>query len=582
MENRPQIWFKMPEVRKRFFDKSVWIPLKERNILLREGSFGYLGYIEEYLGVSSIAVPLSQRLEAEKLGWTDIGTRSSNRGYVENGEYITAWTYQNDDKTLDAENIVLERSGNRIEASEWDLNQDLTCTLELKREVDTWFAISSGYEEVAKLERDSEGKVVRLSLKASYLKDYLCARKMALYITSYRSRRQIVDDSSHIGWGNPEVEEAKSDRWEGRVNEITEGGGPFGSSYAVTHISRTDVDYDEDIPEPGLPTDDNIVTKSWSGKFEGKKLYYVEGELWRNEWVEPAIKSHLVCDEELEPTVFFITDNNGKSENRKTLVNGIRWLWFNPSVIEAILDIRGSSLGWYTRNTGTTGCSPGYEVHFGINSIGLINALAKDIGLLPDWQQKVWAGYNVPPDGKVSAELLMSQMDAKPASTQAPEGYLSSGVVLLNKLIKDVFGVSAFKDHADANKLIKRIHRFRAVTKPGLFELAKDIYRFVGERIDTEEIKKVVNPKKGEKWGQLKSLEKLIGLKVGEEAAYTLVSPLWGIYSLRIADSHLPSTEMSEVFSLCGIDINMPGVLQGYQLIKSCVDCIYDICEALK
>ena len=31
------------------------------------------------------------------------------------------------------------------------------------------------------------------------------------------------------------------------------------------------------------------------------------------------------------------------------------------------------------------------------------------------------------------------------------------------------------------------------------------------------------------KWGQLKSLEKLLALKVGKEAAYTLVSPLWGI-----------------------------------------------------
>jgi len=156
MGNRPQSWFEMAEIRKRFFDKSVWIPLKERSVLLREGSFGYLGYIEEYLGVSSIAVPLSQRPEAEKLGWTDIGTRSPNRGYVENGEYVTAQTYQNNDKTLNAEDLVLERSGNRIEASEWDLNQDLTCTLELKREVDTWFAISYGYEEVAKLERDRE------------------------------------------------------------------------------------------------------------------------------------------------------------------------------------------------------------------------------------------------------------------------------------------------------------------------------------------------------------------------------------------------------------------------------------------
>jgi len=315
MENKRQSWFEMPEIRKRFFDRSVWIPLKERSILLREGRFGYLGYIEEYLGVSSIAVPLLQRPEAEKLGWTDIGTRSPNRGWFENGEYIAAQTYQNDDKTLNAEHLVLERGGNRVEASEWDLNQDITCTLELKREGNTWLAISYGYEEVAKLERDRDGKAVRLSIKASYLKDYLCARKMALYITSYRSRRQVVEDSSHIKWDSPKVEETKYDRWEGRVNEITEGGDPFGSSYAVFHMSRTDVDYDEDIPEHGFPTDDVVETKSWEGKYEGKKLYYVEGELWRNEWIEPALKSHIVCDEELEPTVFFITDNNGKSEN---------------------------------------------------------------------------------------------------------------------------------------------------------------------------------------------------------------------------------------------------------------------------
>jgi hypothetical protein len=582
MENKTQSWFEMSEIRKRFFDRGVWIPLKELSVLLSEGRIGYLGYIEEYVGVSSIAVPLSQRQEAEKLGWTDISRRSPNRGYVENGEYVAAHIYQNDDKTLSAEHLVLERGGNRIEASEWDLNQDLTCTLELKREGDTWLAISYGYEEVAKLELDTDGKATRLSIRASYLKDYLCARKMALYMTSYRSRRQIVEDRSHIKWDSPTVEETKSDKWEGRVNEISEGGEPFGSGYAVFHMSRTDVDYEEDIPEPGLPTDENIESTSWEGTFEGKKLFFVEGELWRNEWIEPAPKSPLVCEEELEPTVFFITDNKGKSENRKTLVNGIRWLWFNPSVIEAILNIRGSSLGWYTRDTGTVSCSPGYEVHFGINKIGLINVLAKDIALLPDWQQKVWAGYNVAPDGKVSAELLMSQMEARPASTQAPEEYLSHGFELLNKLIKAKFGVSAFKEHADANRILRRIHRFRAVTTQGLFELAKDIYRFVGEKIDASEIKKIVNPEKDEKWGQLKSLEKLLALRIGKETAYTLVSPLWGVYTLRLADSHLPSADISEAYSLCQIDNKKPGIIQGYQLIDTCVTCIYDICKALK
>jgi hypothetical protein len=67
-------------------------------------------------------------------------------------------------------------------------------------------------------------------------------------------------------------------------------------------------------------------------------------------------------------------------------------------------------------------------VHFGINSRGLVNVYAKDIALLPDWQQKIWAGYNIGPDGKVSEELLASQAEAQPADTQAPEVFLGKGL----------------------------------------------------------------------------------------------------------------------------------------------------------
>jgi hypothetical protein len=580
MENKPQSWFEMPEIKKHVYARSVWIPLKVRSVLLRQGRFGYLGYIEEYLGVSSVAVPLGQRSTAEKLRWADIGTRGPNKGYVDNGEYTGAQVYLNDDNTLHAEYLALERAGNRCEPPEWDLSQDLTCTIELKSEGDTWSAISYGYEEVAKLERDKEGKATGLYIRASYLKDYLCARKMALYLTSYRSRRQVVEDRSHINWNSPKIENTNTDRWEGHISEIAEGGDQFGSTFTVLHISRNDVDYGEDVPELTLPTDDNIETKSWEGKIDGRKLYYLDGELWRNEWIEPAEKSPIVRGDELEPTVFFITDSSEKTESRRTLVNGIRWLWFNTSVIESILKIRGSSLGWYTRDTGTVGCAVDYGVHFGINDKGLINVLAKDIALLPDWQQRVWSAFNISPDGGVSAELLMSQMEANPASTQAPEAYLSNGIVLLNRVLKDTFGVSVFREHPDIEKILMRVHRFRALTSQGLFELAKDIYRFVGERIDEEEIRKVVKPQKGETWGQLKSLEKLIASKIGHEAAYAKLSPLWGVYSLRNADSHLPSAS-TDGYSMCGIDAKNPGVIQGYQLIDSCVRCIYDIWKAL-
>jgi hypothetical protein len=69
-------------------------------------------------------------------------------------------------------------------------------------------------------------------------------------------------------------------------------------------------------------------------------------------------------------------------------------------------------------------CSPDCGVHFGMNRLPLINAYAKDVALLPEWQQRIWAGHNVGPEGGVSEELLASQVRAQPARTQAPEEFL--------------------------------------------------------------------------------------------------------------------------------------------------------------
>ena len=197
-----------------------------------------------------------------------------------------------------------------------------------------------------------------LEVRASHLRDYLCARGMALYVTSYRDRVEVFEDASHIAWPeNPIREIHDNDRWEGRVIAIHEGGMPYGEKTAVFHVARTDVDPEEDVPVFGLPTDDNVTSKSWTKEHTGRKLCRVQGELWRNEWIEPASQSPIVRGDELPPTVFFITDAEGKRENRETLVGGSRWLWFRPEVMPALAHRRGGSLHWYTRDTGSVACS---------------------------------------------------------------------------------------------------------------------------------------------------------------------------------------------------------------------------------
>lgn len=585
MEIAAQTWFEMRDIRKRFYDKSVWIPLKEERTLILEGKNGFNGYKEEYLGVGSIIVPVSQKLEAEKLGWTEVGTRNSTSGHVEGDEYIPAHVYKDyDNPKLVAEQLILERRGTSLECSEWHLSTDLVVTLNLKREGDTWLALDYGYEEVVKAERNENGCIVSIQIKAQYLKDYLCARKMALYISSYRSRVQIVENAENIKWPNPCTENNKTDRWEGRVTEIHEGGNIFGSKVAVLHVSRTDVDYDEDVPEFSFDTHGNSKSEQWESGFTGDKLYRIHGELWRNEWVNPAQNSYIICDEETEPTSFFITNNSGKIENRKTLVSSeSRWLWFKPSIINELLSIRGGSLGWYTQDTGRVGGSPHDTVHFGINKLGLINVYAKDIGQLSDWQQKIWAGHNVAPDGKVSEELLKSQMEATPASSLAPEQYLPEAISDLNIRSNEQYGIDLINQHSESDKILLQTHRFRTITENGLFGLAKDVYRVVGERINAEDIKSIVKPAKEDKWGPLKALEKLIALKVGDSLAYKIMGPLWGIYTLRNADSHLPSkSDLNKAYKMCRIDTTKPPVIQGLQLLHNCVSCLYIIHDAIK
>ena len=196
MKDMPKKWFEMPEIRRRFYEKSVWIPVKESRILLKDGEHGHSGFTEEYYGAGSIIVSLDKKADAEKLGWTEIGTRPSDAGFVENGKYFPAYLYKSYESDLLAEKLIIEVRGNSIECSEWLLNPDLVVTLNLEREGDLWLAVSRGYEEVIKMERGKNGCPSSVMIRASYLKDYLCARQMALYITSYRSRTQVMENAT--------------------------------------------------------------------------------------------------------------------------------------------------------------------------------------------------------------------------------------------------------------------------------------------------------------------------------------------------------------------------------------------------
>ena len=577
-----QVWFEMPEIRRRTLTGAVWIPLRCIHHTAETGRIGEAGYGSEFYGAGSVALPLAQKEEAQRvLGWSEIGISHNHAGVVQDGHYLLSDHFE--DRGLTGVHLVLDQRGNKLDPSVWHLHQDLVTTLGLKREGDQWVRPEEGYAVIARLTLNDDASPRLLEIRASHLRDYVCARGMALYVTSYRDRTAVLEDSTHITWpANPFCIAEGQDRWEGRVTEIAEGGMPYGSSTGVFHAGRTDVDPQEDVPTFGFPQDESVQSRQWTVRHEGKKLFRVEGELWRNEWIDPVDKSPIVRGDRPEPTISFVVDAAGKQENASTLVSASRWLWFRPEVMPALAHRRGGSLSWYTRDTGNVECSPGYGVHFGVNSIGLVNVYAKDIALLPEWQQRIWAGYNVAPDGKVSEELLASQMRAEPAPTKAPEAFLPTGLTLLNKIAEEKIGTKILRAHDDVPKLIQRTHRFRATDQAGLYVLAKDLARLTADSFDAAAIQQIVKPPAGVKWGSLKSVENLVAQALGKEKAAEMMGPLFRIYDLRLADAHLPSRAADDTLAQLGVNAEDPFVLQGFHILHQCVGTLFGIIGVLE
>jgi hypothetical protein len=221
-------------------------------------------------------------------------------------------------------------------------------------------------------------------------------------------------------------------------------------------------------------------------------------------------------------------------------------------------------------------------VHFGINDLGYVNVYAKDIGRLPEWQQQIWAGYNTPPDGGVSRELLASQVRAEPANTQAPEAFLEKAIEIVNSLSNNKVGISLFSDHEVIPDLLVKIHRFRAIDEASFFALAKDLARLTADSLDAGGMQTIVPPPKGTKWGSLKSLENLLASKFDREIVRKVIAPLVGVYELRHADAHLPSGELNDAFRLIEVDTSLPFVYQGYMMLHKVVSSLYGIAEALR
>jgi hypothetical protein len=85
-----------------------------------------------------------------------------------------------------------------------------------------------------------------------------------------------------------------------------------------------------------------------------------------------------------------------------------------------------------------------------------------------------------------------------------------------------------------------------------------------------------------ENWGSLKSLEKVLAAVTGEKRAHATLGPLHGIYNLRLADAHIASKDLDEAYALAQVDRALPFVMQGRDLLVTCVTSLHAIADLVK
>lgn len=246
-----------------------------------------------------------------------------------------------------------------------------------------------------------------------------------------------------------------------------------------------------------------------------------------------------------------------------------RWLWFRSSVVNDFLDLRGFSLRWHTAETGSIVSTSGYSIHFGINSSDLITIYAYDIARLPAWEQHIWAAQNVVPDGKVSSELLDSQVKAQPASTYAVEELFFEVIDMIESGFRKAFDVPLFTHDINRSEAMKHISRFASKDQASLLRLAKEMVRIFSDRLDVRELRKLSTHLNKDKLGSNKLLEDVLAQKVGPEKAREVFGPIAGAYDMRVGDAHPTSSKIGDALKLAGIDESSSFLRQGEQLISN-------------
>lgn len=541
-------WFLMHDIKKMNFTMKTWIPLFATKYIIKNNKYGELGYTEEFFCLNTVLVDSNQTSNIDNSIRNNIIQSAGNTPSAYDNVYEKAGTFSNYSNSVNGEYLVLKQKHPLNDEIKYHINQDLILALDLFFDGHSYIRPLEDNQEVIRFDKNKDDEIEIIEIKKEFLLDYLSARNSSLIIDRFHHRRNIRHTKLFDWNDETRRDEQKDSLWESRQFEIHEGGFPKDSSVLITTSKQKDVDYDEDVPN--FEINNNIEYSNKTKKFSGNILIDLFSDFWKYEILKNNNISERIRYDEKNSSIPFIVDNDGKTELPEDFQDRICWLWFKPDILIEIMKRENAILHWYSEFTGSTGLNQNYCVHFGQNKLGYINIFAKDIANLPDYIKKIWSAHNIVPDGKVTEELLMAQMECNPASTHAPEKQFHLGIDKFEQAFLKIFEKNIFRQHSEEKDLIKRIHRFNGINKEGIFQLSKHITKYFIERLNFDVLKELT-PSLDKKTGSIKRLEKILN-DLGENGR-DLTSSFVGIYELRHNDSHLSSSKMKDSFDLLKI-----------------------------
>lgn len=575
-------WYHMNDLKKKSFNRTTWVPLWSYTYNSKKKSYGLVGYEEDYFGAFSVMFPVDKKEDALNLEWMDINSRNSHNPWLEtDGNFYNANDFDSfRSDGLGGSYLLLIEEFETENDNVWYLDQDLLLGLNLLRVGDEWICPREDDLVVVRLIRDNNKRQIRIEIRAEHLRDYLCAKESGLLIARYHKRTQIFEPTEELDKIDKQKEETLDyGNWRMSARDIHEGNGmEYGSDIAVFQVGHSGVEPDEDVPVLPHPTEGKFESDSYTFKRKERRLKHIISDYWQNDWIEPSQTSPRVKGDIVPSTVSFLVDNKNTFVNADKLKYEGRWLWFAPTIVNELLSKPYGHIAWHTKMLGEVGRIKCRSVTFGVNDIGLIVVYAKDIARLSEFDKKIWASKNIPPEGGLGHEMHTTQVKGLPVDSYAPENLLETEIDRLNNAFLSIYQKSLFTRHSLSGEIKKRVHRFRATNREGLFILCKEITRIVIERFDLKLLKQI-RPDVNKEYKSLKRIELLI-----DEAGSSgreIMRPLAGINELRHADSHLPSNEVEKAMSLIGIDKIDNTIIAGEKLIFEVAKCLYKISESI-